>query len=256
VFLPGSPVDLIRACYAAAPGNEIESGRFYSPRSSTVIAANAFGYFLFKPADLPPLPGGENWGWPSLSVRLEAELLFPWEKGNGIYPWVDALFETSTALIGIEIKRIEPFDPLKRERKDWSRKNWWHVWGNDMSGYERVCDDLRDNKAPFTRLDATQLVKHAFGLRTVVHRKERWRGKRPVLLYVYAESDLWQDGRPIPRANFETHRGEVSRFAETVAGDEVAFRACSYRELLLAWANSPSDSIRAHAVAITRHFSP
>src|SRR5918999_3208575 len=119
MFLPGLPDDLIRACYAAAPGNEMESGKFDSPESSAALAANAFGLFLPRPADLPPPPGGETWGWPALSVRLEVEVRFPWRGGR---PWVDVLVETSTALIGIESKRYEPF--RRKDDVDFSEAYW------------------------------------------------------------------------------------------------------------------------------------
>jgi hypothetical protein len=56
-LLPGLPVELIRACYAGAPGNEIASGRFASPESSVALAANTFGPFMTQPADLPSFPG-------------------------------------------------------------------------------------------------------------------------------------------------------------------------------------------------------
>lgn len=39
------------------------------------------------------------------------------------------------------------------------------VWGERMAGYRRC----RDPEA-FAKLDATQLVKHAFGLRTAVNK--------------------------------------------------------------------------------------
>lgn len=61
-LLPGLPIDLIRACYAGAPGNEIASGKFANPESSAALAANTFGPFLVRPADLPPVPGCEAWG--------------------------------------------------------------------------------------------------------------------------------------------------------------------------------------------------
>lgn len=48
------PVDEILACYRHAKGNEIASGKFTSPESSGALAANAFGYFISGPADLPP----------------------------------------------------------------------------------------------------------------------------------------------------------------------------------------------------------
>src|SRR5947209_2825083 len=106
-LLPGLPVDRILACYAAAPGNEIESGKFFSPESSAALAANTFGYFLNRLADLPPLPGCPKLGWPACDLGLEAIVRFPWSGGK--HPCLDALVETRDALIGIESKRYEPF---------------------------------------------------------------------------------------------------------------------------------------------------
>ena len=67
-----------------------------------------------------------------------------------------------------------------------------------MAGCQRILDDVREGSSPFARLDATQLVKHAFGLRTAVHHKKHFLGKLPALLYLYAEPERWPDGRPIP----------------------------------------------------------
>jgi hypothetical protein len=99
-FLPGLPVDLIRAQFDAAPGNEIGSGKFLSPESSSALAANSFGFSLDKPAELPPLPIGDDHEWRPVSVRLEAENRFPWAGGR--HPWLDILVELSTAIVGIE----------------------------------------------------------------------------------------------------------------------------------------------------------
>ncbi len=135
-----------------------------------------------------------------------------------------------------------------------SEAYWRPVWGDAMTGYERVRDGLRQDGAQFARLDATQLVKHAFGLRTAVHRDQRFAGKRPVLLYLYAEPQRWPDGRPVPQSGIDRHRAEVRSFARAVEGDEVAFHACSYRELLAAWAAGSSELTRAHAAALAARF--
>lgn len=76
-FLPGIPVQLVRAAYAAAPGNEIDSGKFASPESSAALVANTFGFFLDRPADLPSLGLEQDWAWPPASVQLEAIVRFP-----------------------------------------------------------------------------------------------------------------------------------------------------------------------------------
>lgn len=249
-LLPGLPVDRIRACYAAAPGNELASGKFQSPESSAALAANTFGFFLDRPAELPPLPLRLDLGWPPLSVDLEVENRFPWRGGR--HPWLDAMVETSGWLVGIESKRYEPY--RAKSEPALSEAYWRPVWGDAMSGYCRVRDDLKDGRRTFRHLDAAQLVKHAFGLRTVVHRDSIPGRRRAVLVYLYAEPAFWPDGRPIPEAAREAHRKEIEAFAEMVKGDEVAFRALAYRDLLANWSEAPDAAVRAHAGAIRNNF--
>ena len=55
-FLPGVPEDRILSLLASAGGNELESGKLDSPESSAALAVNAFGWFLDRPANLPPFP--------------------------------------------------------------------------------------------------------------------------------------------------------------------------------------------------------
>ena len=59
-FLPGVPGAEIESILNAAPGNEIATGKFDSPESSAALAVNAFGFFLHRELDLPPLPGCEG----------------------------------------------------------------------------------------------------------------------------------------------------------------------------------------------------
>jgi hypothetical protein len=249
IWLPGLPLERIIADYAAAPGKELES-KLLSPESSAALVANAFGFFLERPSDLPPLPSAEDWGWPPSSVRLEAIMRFPWAGGR--HPCLDVLIETPAALIGIESKRYEPFRPARAPTL--SDAYWRPVWGPAMSGYERVRDGLRDGSMVFTQLDAGQLVKHAFGLRTEVHRDAALPGKRPVLLYLYAEPPRWHDGRGISQEDFASHRAEIARFAQIVNGDEVAFRSWSYRDLLVVWSAVANSDVRGHAAAIAARF--
>ena len=251
-FLPGLPVDLIRAAFAAAPGNEIESGKFSSPESSAALAANTFGLFLNRPGDLPPLPGTEQLGWPALSLELEAIVRFPWSGGR--HPCLDVLVETRTALMGIESKRYEPFRP--KSGLELSEAYWRPVWGDAMAGYEAVRDGLRDGSIAFMHLDAAQLVKHAFGLRTAVHRRTLSHGMTPILFYLHAEPKNWPDGRVVSKSEIKAQRAEVGRFTQLVAGDEVTFLSSSYDKLLTLWEQNSSEDVRTHAAAIRRHFAP
>lgn len=245
-LLPGLPAEAIRACYAAAPGNEIESGKFASPESSAALVANSFGWFLEQPEALPPLPGKEDLGWPATRVGLEAIVRFPWSGGR--HPCLDVLIETGAALIGIESKRYEPFRP--KAPPALSDAYWRPVWGSAMGGYEAVRDSLRDGRDDFRHLDAAQLVKHALGLRTAAENA----GRRPVLVYLHAEPKAWPDGRPIADDEHRAHGDEIARFAAAVAGDEVAFLALSYRQLLANWDAKGGEALRAWVARLRQHF--
>ena len=60
-FLPGVPLDFVRAALAVAGGNEIESGKLDNPESSAALAINAFGWFVNRPGDLPQ--GNRIWNF-------------------------------------------------------------------------------------------------------------------------------------------------------------------------------------------------
>jgi hypothetical protein len=251
-FLPGVPVDRVLACYSAAPGNEIESGKFDSPESSAALVANALGWFIGREADLPPLPGTEDRQWPALSLDLERIVRFPWSGGR--HPCLDALIATRDALIGVESKRYEPFRATKDV--DLSEAYQRPVWGGSMGGYALVRDGLRNRELVFQHLDAVQLVKHAFGLRTAVHKEAKFHGKTPVLFYLFAEPERWPGpgGRPIQLESIQKHRKEVADFAALIAGDEVAFAFCSYRDLIAGWNTHHAHDVREHAGRTLAHF--
>ena len=252
-FLPGVPGEEIERIFDNAPGNEIESGKFDSPESSAALVANTFGFFLKRPRGLPPLPGCDQAAWPAHSLSLETTVRFPWH--GGLHPVLDCLVVTPSALIGIESKRFEPFrDP---KSADFSIAYKRQDWGNRMKGYEGIRDELRRNGSLYTFLDAAQLVKHAFALRSEIHRPGEHCGLMPILVYVYAEPEFWPKNRnPIDENAKTGHRKEIGRFAKNVAGDEVTFVSCSYRRLLESWYRHGDSEIRAHVDAVIQHFSP
>lgn len=239
-FLPGVPAELCLAALRAAPGNELASGKFLSSQSSSALVVNCFGWFLENPARLPPIPG-LNAAWPPVSLRLEAEMRFPWRGGK--HPWLDAAIETPGELIGVESKRFEPFRDKKIAKfaEAYDRP----VWNGAMVPYRKMLDQLRNQPTRYRYLDAAQLVKHALGLAT----QSRRQGKRAILLYLFAEPRALA-GRSISPVHHDAHRDEIADFAETVAGGEVAFRAKSYTEWFDTWPPECGD----HAVALTNQF--
>ena len=248
--VPGLDIERI---LDAAPGDEIGRGKFDHPESSAALAVNAFGFFLHRASELPPLPGCPDAGWPARSLAIEATVRFPWSGGR--HPALDCLVATPSALIGIESKRFESF---RGHAAAAFREAYWRpVWGDRMKGHEQVRDSLRDDPHRYCRLDAAQLVKHAFGLRSEVHRAGAHRGLKPIIFYVHAEPEYWlRTGRRVDDAAKVVHRDEIARFARLVAGDEVAFVSCTWQCLLKAWRRDRREKIRTHAQAVLARYSP
>ncbi len=240
-FLPGVPEHLVRAALAKAGGNEIESGKLDSPESSAALAINAFGWFIDRPGDLPPFPGLADLDWPAIRVDVERQMRFPWRGGR--HPWLDAAVETHSHVIGIESKRFEPFRDAKTVNlSDAYDRDVWSDW---MTPFTAMRDRLRAGDGGYCHLDAAQLVKHAFGLVS----EGRRLGKAPVLLYLYAEP-THRGATLIPADAIGRHRAEIADFAAAVAGAEVRFAACSWREWLAGW----TDDARNHADALIARF--
>lgn len=248
-ILPYLPADLIRAAYAAAPGNEIDTGKFSSTESSAALAANGFGYFLERPGDLPcPRPELAD-TWAPEAVRLEAEVRFPWTGGR--HPWLDALVLSPKLLLGVESKRYEPY--RRKPAPAFSEAFTRPVWGDRMDRYLGARNALLSGELTFRHLDAAQLVKHALALRTAVSGPVS--GRRAALLYLFAEPTSWGDGRPVDRGAVARHRTEIATFAELLAGDEVVFLSLSWSDLLSAWANAKDVGLRRHADAVRTKFA-
>lgn len=252
-WLPGVPGAKLECILRAAPGDEISSGKIDRPESSAALAANAFGFFLQRAGDLPPLPECGRAAWPASALCVEKTVRFPWNGGR--HPVLDVLLVTPIALIGVESKRFEPFRGGKAAR--FSCAFWRPVWGEHMGGYERVRNQLGQNARHCKHLDAAQLVKHALALRTQVQPGGGYAGRRPVLLYVYAEPESRPGGRGrIDKAMKVRHREEIAAFAREVEGDEVKFVSCSWRRLLAEWRESGKPAVREHAEAVLARYAP
>lgn len=241
-LLPGLPSAYIAARLSKSPGNEIGSGKFAHPESSASLAVNAFGWFIEQPNVLPPFPSLPLPNWSPVRVDVEENLRFPWR--GGLHPWLDAVVETGTHLIGVESKRCEPF--RSKPKPKLSEAYWRDVWGDRMKGWMSVRDALRDRDVFFAHLDVAQLVKHSLGLLTQARKRDRI----PVLLYLFAEP-IRVGNRTISPDEHAQHRGEISKLTELVADDDVAFCALSYSE----WLNTWPENAAGHAQRLTDAFN-
>lgn len=242
VFLPGVPAEAVLAALRRAPGNEVASGKFDSPDSSAALVANAFGWFLDRPQALPPLPGVPM-GQPE-SVEIEAEMRFPWTGGR--HPWLDAAITTPTTFVGVESKRYEPFRPGKAV--SFSEAYDSRDWGKGMARFTAMRKALTEGKQTYRHLDAVQLVKHAYGLKT----QSVKRARGAVLVYLYAEPAQWASGKQVSREAVARHRAETADFARAVRGDDVTFAALRWSDLLAQWEKDPA--LFAHATALRGWF--
>jgi hypothetical protein len=118
-----------------------------------------------------------------------------------------------------------------------------------MRRYRAVWSAVLDKDCGYGTLNVAQLVKHAFALRTQVHRQLD-KGRRATLYYLYADPVCWPDGRHVDPDSKSKHWAEIERFAGEVNGDEVDFVACSYRSLLTQWQQADFESLRQHAMAL------
>lgn len=241
-FLPGVPAEAVLAALGRAPGGELASGKFDSPESSTALVANAFGWFLERPAALPPLPGVPM-GQPE-SVEIEAEMHFPWRGGR--HPWLDVALSSPTTLVGIESKRYEPFRP--RKATAFSEAFDTRDWGRGMARFTALRRALDEGRQVYRCLDAVELVKHAYGLRT----QGTKRARGAVLVYLHAAPANWASGKPVDAAAIARHDAEITDFARVVKGDDVTFVPLRWADLLTQWARTPA--LAAHAAAIRARF--
>jgi hypothetical protein len=244
-LLPGVSAEYVLARLAKAGGNEIASGKFSNPDSSAALAVNCFAWFADRPHLLPPFPSLEA-GYPASLVDIEYQARFPWSGGR--HPWLDAVAITESHLVGIESKRFEPSRDTKTVSLSaaYSRDKW----GGAMGPYKQLCSELTSGALSFHYLDAAQLVKHAFGLRTQGIRD----GKRPVLVYLYAEPNFIGD-RPIAEDSLTQHREEVSLFSGRVKDAEVESHSVSYREWIARWMLC-ARSVIEHGEAVLKEFAP
>jgi hypothetical protein len=243
-FLPGVSANAVLAALRRSPGNELASGKFASSESSAALVANAFGWFLERPRSMLSLPGVPM-GLPE-TVEVEAELRFPWSVGR--HPWLDAVITTPTTLVGVESKRYEPFRPGKAVT--FSEAYDSRDWGKGMARYTAMRRALTERRQSYRCLDAAQLVKHAYGLRT----QSVKRGRGAVLVYLHAAPATWASGKPVSPEAIARHQAEIADFARAVKGDDVTFVPLRWADLLADWAKMPSTA--DHAAAITARFGP
>jgi hypothetical protein len=236
-FLPGVPADAVVAAFARWRGLDLDS-----PESSSALVANTFGWFLNRPRLLLPLPGVPM-GLPE-TVELAVEMQLPMRGTR--HPRLDAVVTTPTTLVGIASARYQPFRP--RKVTQFTEPFDTRDWGPGMARFGAMRKALTTGQQTYRHLDAVTLVKQAYGLRT----QSVKRARGAVLVYMHAAPAQWANGKPVDPKAISRHQSEVAAFSRAVKGDDVAFVALGWADLLAAWSKAPA--LAAHAAAVTGWF--
>jgi hypothetical protein len=109
---------------------------------------------------------------------------------------------------------------------------------------------LTEGRQAYRHLDAVQLVKHAYGLRT----QGLKRARGAVLVYLFAAPAAWANGKAVDPAAIARHQAEIADFAKAVKGDAVTFVPLRWSDLLAQWAREPA--LFAHATALQGWVGP
>ncbi|MBC6404928.1 MAG: hypothetical protein GDA41_04255 [Rhodospirillales bacterium] len=206
-------------------GKELEKN-FRAVHSSSALAVNCFAPFRQRIADLA-LPGIAA-GFDSLQFESEC----PSGLG-GQPPTLDVLLRGRHVVVAIESKLTEFLGDSKKA--EFSHAYSQICDGRREQPYFRAMRRLMDNPETYVRLDAAQLIKHAFGL-------EYRFPKLPVtLLYLF-----WEPANPGRAPEFAQHRKEIADFTKRVEGSKVAFKSMSYPKLWEEWRSGAQEWLFKH----------
>ncbi len=218
-------------------GNELK-WKFRAAHSSTALAVNTFAPFRRNETNKAALrlPNGSDFVHLQFERKCSAGIL------GRKPPNLDFVAEGLNSVVAIESKctehlgrhNVEFSSAYDEEILDERRESTWF----------REMQHLVDHSRNYRWLNATQLVKHAFGLSLT------FRGQAVTLLYLF-----WEPTNPDKYPEFEKHREEVGRFAASIAGSAPQFIAMSYPELWKRWDTySEPDWLTTHVARLRERY--
>lgn len=232
-LLPGIKPEAIEIDLSEGSGGELHDepggapAKFCAPYSSSALCVNSFGLAKSEPS-LLTIFGLSGF----TSCRFEGKL--PTGLG-GTPPNLDLVAESPGILLALESKFLEPLS--KKVPK----------FAASYADAYKNCGDAALNNAylavspgqdRFGHLDAAQLLKHALGILKSAQPPER-----KILAYLFWEPSNGRELEP-----FVTHRKEIARFSELMAGSRVQFQHMSYPDLWRSWQSDQCpEKLRQHA---------
>lgn len=222
-LIAGISPDLIEGDFRRGQGSELDS-KFQAAHSSAALVVNTFGPFR---------NGRDAFTVPELGslILRQFERTFPTGVPKGIPPHLDAEAIGPEGIVAIESKCLEYFAPKAAK----FAPAYQFLTECQKAPWFAEMERLRDCPTHYRRLDAAQLIKHAFGL---IHSAPGG----AALLYLF-----WEPEDAKRHHLFAEHRREIAQFAGRVAGGGPSFKAMSYPELWADWARSDTPKLRDHA---------
>ena len=164
---------------------------------------------------------------------------------GGRAPNVDVFLTTAGRALAIESKLTEhlnrkapaKFSDAYERLKQSADATWWSMFQH-----------LKQAPATFKFLDAAQLVKHYFGLKTSCKKQGI---TDATLLYLY-----WEPGDPDRHPEFADHAREVEEFKRAVSDPVVTFQAFGLPELWASWFELREPAwLHDHVIALRERYA-
>lgn len=228
-LLPGQTVEHFASDLQAGAGKEL-LGKFRAVHSSAALAVNCFA----------PLRAGDVPFELAHQCNLKVdgfERKYPTGLTRAQPPHLDVVASDPDGVVAIESKCLEFLTP---KRPAFSDRYRTEIVDERASGpwHAEMMRIVGSGGPAYRWLDASQLIKHAFGL--------AYRAQQPVtLLYLF-----WEPMDAGLSPIFAEHRQEIEEFANRVAGGMPRFKAVSYPELWEVWSSSPDERLTAHVAAM------
>ena len=224
---------------------------FLAIYSSSALAVNSFAPFrsLINHLSLPP-PILNNEGINSLNFEKKCPTSL-----KGTHPHLDVfLTGNNDKIVAIESKLTEIFsyNPNKKISNSYfddKSKNWYG------SEYYNELVRIRDGIENYQFLDATQLIKHAFGLTNTYMKNPKSLDQKITLLYLYwVPANIDSLKSPIKEI-YEKHKGEIIKFKKAVdAAKNPSFEAISYPKLWEHWEKTVPENLQKHVKELTDRY--
>ncbi len=232
-LIPGTEPAWFEAELNEGDGQELK-GKFKAAHSSSALAANTFARFKIAPDQLNLVCAS---GFEAF--RFEAKC--PAISGRNP-PNLDLLVQSRSKVVGVESKctehlrtHVPKFAPAYDQQITDGRRG---------SAWFQLMRVLIAEPTRYRRVDAAQLVKHAYGL------AHCFPGQDVTLLYLY-----WEPRNAEALPELAEHREEVAKFAREVAGSFPSFAHLSYRHLWDTWGQMASPTwLPEHLAALRARY--